>query len=178
MIDMTKKFAVVENGIVTNVIVADDDFAQSIGAILISGDVSTGDLWNGTAFIKAPALPFDRVAAGKSIDKAVIAVYEKPTVLGDEYKLREAGAEAYKAANYTGAVPELVSGFATPAQMTPRAATDLIIAQSAQLRSALKQLGNLRMQKYAVSAAATDEQAKAVFDSTMASIAAIAAGIT
>ena len=164
------------NGVIINTILVDslDVFPNLIDAS-VGGVI--GDTWDGTVFIKPPALPFDRVAAGKSIDKAVIAVYEKPTVLGDEYKLREAGAEAYKAANYTGTVPELVSGFATPAQMTPREATDLIIAQSAQLRGALKQLGNLRMQKYAVSAAVTDEQAKAVFDSTMASIAAIAAGI-
>jgi hypothetical protein len=176
VIDM-KKFAVIENGVVSNVIVAEDDFAQSIGAILISGDVVIGDLWNGTSFTKPAPTPFDRGAAVKSIDKAVMAVYEKPIVLGDEYKLREAGADAYKAANYTGTVPLIVQGFATPAGLTARAATDLILSQSAQLRGALSQLGNLRMQKYAVSTASTDDQAKAIFDSTMASIAAIAAAI-
>jgi hypothetical protein len=62
--------------------------------------------------------------------------------------------------------------------MSPQAATDLILSQAAQLRGALKQLGNLRMQKYAVTAAATDELAQATFDSTMSSISAIAAALS
>lgn len=56
---MTKKFAVVENGVVTNVIIADDDFAQSIGAILSGDSVSIGDSWNGVSFIKAPEASVD-----------------------------------------------------------------------------------------------------------------------
>lgn len=171
------KYAVVENGTVTNTIVADAEFAQSIGAIEISDNVSVGYKWNGVQFTKPAPAPFDRVAAGKAIDKAVIAVYEKPTILGDEYKLREAGAASYKAANYTGDVPTLVAGFATAAGLTPRAATDLILSQSAQLRGALEQLGNLRMQKYAVATAANDEAAKATYESTLSSISSIAAAI-
>jgi hypothetical protein len=172
------KYAIIKNGIVTNLIVAEESFAQSIGAIPVSDEVSTGDSWDGVVFTKPLQPPFDRIAAGRLIDKAVIAVYEKPTVLGDEYKLRESEAAAYKAAGYTGTVPDLISGFATPAMMSPQAATDLILSQAAQLRGALKQLGNLRMQKYAVTAAATDELAKATFDSTMSSITAIAAALT
>ncbi len=172
------KYAIIENNVVSNIIVAEQSFAQSLGAILVDDSVAIGDLWNGVVFTKPKPVPFDRVAAGKAIDKAVIAVYEKPTVLGDEYKLRESEAEAYKAAGYTGTVPELIAGFATPAMMSPQAATDLILYQAAQLRGALKQLGNLRMQKYAVSAAATDELAQATFDSTMSSISAIATALS
>lgn len=57
--DMTNKYAVVKNGVVDNVIISDDNFAQSIGAILISGDVSVGDLYNGSEFSKAPPLPIE-----------------------------------------------------------------------------------------------------------------------
>lgn len=176
MITMNK-YAVVENGLVTNVIIAESDFASASGAIACSDGVTIGDKWDGSKFVKADPMPFDRAAAGKAIDKAVIAVYEKPTVLGDEYKLREAGAAAYKAANYTGQVPTLVAGFANAAGMTPKDATDLILAQAAQLRSALEQLGNLRMQKYAVSTAPNDAAAKNVYESTVSNIAAIAAAI-
>lgn len=172
------KYAIIENNIVSNIMVAEQSFAQALGAILVDESVNIGDSWDGFTFTKPLPPPFDRVAAGRLIDKAVISVYEKPTVLGDEYKLREAEAEAYKASGYTGTVPDLISGFATPAMMSPQAATDLILYQAAQLRGALKQLGNLRMQKYAVTAAATDELAQATFDSTMSSISAIATALS
>lgn len=53
--DMTNKYAVVEDGVVSNIVVASAEFAQSIGAILVGGNVNMGDSWNGSEFIPAPA---------------------------------------------------------------------------------------------------------------------------
>ena len=90
----------------------------------------------------------------------VAAIYTRPAALAEEYKLREAGAIAYKAAGYAGAVPHSVQGFATPAAMTPVAATDLILAQAAGFRGALAALSDLRMVKFAIQrTTAGDEQA-------------------
>ena len=109
-----------------------------------------------------------------SIDNAVIAIYTRPAALTEEYKLREAGALAYKAAGYTGTVPQSVKGFATSAAMTPQAATDLILAQAAGFKSALAALADLRMVKFAIArTTAGDEQA--IHDAAMVEIAAIAA---
>lgn len=122
--------------------------------------------------------PLDRAALAAQIDAAVEAIYERPTRLSEEYKQREAQAQAYKNAGYAGAVPARVAGFATPAGMTAQAATDLILQQAAQLRGALDQLSDLRMRKYLVTRAATDTEAQVEFDATMAAIEAIAASLT
>jgi len=122
-------------------------------------------------------LPNLKTQLSKAIDAAVMAIYDKPTTLGDEYKAREADAIAYKAAGYTGTVPARVAGFATPAGMTATAATDLILAQATQLRGALASLADLRMQKYLVARAATEAEAQAAYTSAMTAIAAIAAAL-
>ena len=118
-----------------------------------------------------------RTTMAAQIDAAVAAVYGCFTRFAQEYVQREAQAQAYKDAGYTGTVPARVAGFATPAGMAAQAATDLILSQAAQLRGALDELSDLRMQKYSVTRAATDGEAQAVFDSTMTSIAAIAAAL-
>jgi hypothetical protein len=122
-------------------------------------------------------LSMKKTAWFKAIDAAAIAVYDRPTTLGDEYKEREAEATAFRAAGYTGTVPPRIAGFATPANMTPQAATDLILSQAAQLRGALAQIADLRMQKYAVKNAASETASQAVYTQTMNSIAAIAAAL-
>ena len=124
------------------------------------------------------ALTVKKSAWSKAIDAAVMTIYNKPATLGDEYKAREADAAAYKAAGYAGTVPARVVGFSTPAGMTAQAATDLILGQAAQLRSALAQLSDLRMQKYAVNRAATEAAALTVYSSAMATIAGIAAALS
>jgi hypothetical protein len=113
----------------------------------------------------------------KAIDAAAIAVYDRPTTLGDEYKGREAEAISYQASGYTGTVPPRIEGFATPAGLTAQAATDLILTQAAKLRGALASIADLRMQKYAVNRAATEGDALAVYIQAMTSIAAIAAAL-
>lgn len=141
-----------------------------IGEYIIS-DVEEGDFPPFTVSV-------DREALSTAIDSAVIAIYSRPTALAEEYKLREAGAVAYKSAEYTGVVPARVAAFAVSAGMTAEAATNLILAQSQQFRAALGQLSDLRMQKYAVMRAETDLDAKNLYDSVMTDIAAIAAALS
>jgi hypothetical protein len=127
--------------------------------------------------------PLDRAALAAQIDAAVAAIYAKPITFSKEYEDREAEALAYKAAGYVGDVPPRVKGFADPAGFAPpngagyQAATDLILAQAAQLRGALPLLSDLRMRKYEVLRAATDEAAQAAFDQITASIQAIGAAL-
>jgi len=121
--------------------------------------------------------PLDRTSLAAQIDAAVAAVYAKPMTFSKEYEQREVQAKAFKDAAYSGSVPPRVAGFATPANMTPQDAADLILQQATQMRWALDQLSDLRMQKYAVTRAATDAEAQAVFDSAMASIAQIGASL-
>ena len=79
------------------------------------------------------------------IDEAVAAIYGRFTRFAIEYQEREAQAQAYKDAGYTGTVPAMVSQFATPAGMQAQAATDLILSQAANLRAAQAALSALRM---------------------------------
>lgn len=111
------------------------------------------------------------------INDRVKAIYARFMDLRMEYELREAEAQSYKAGGYDGEPGALVKGFADDAGMTYRAASDLTLAQAAGLRSAIPALGNLRMKKYAVTAAATMEEAQAIFDQTLAAIDAIEAGL-
>jgi hypothetical protein len=50
------RYAIIKNGIVDNVIEADQAFADSVGAIP-AGNGSIGDLWDGTVYSKPPAPP-------------------------------------------------------------------------------------------------------------------------
>lgn len=119
----------------------------------------------------------DRDSLAAQIDEAAAAVYDKPMRFSKEYEMREAQAQAYKDAGYTGTVPPRVAGFAEPAGMTAREAADLILSQGVQLRDALDQLSDLRMRKYAVTRAATDEEAQTIFSDTISAINAIAASL-
>lgn len=123
----------------------------------------------------------ERANMAKQIDDAVSALYVKPMTFSKEYEQRELQAQAYKDAGYTGDVPARVAGFATPAGMSPRAATDLILSQAATLRGALDLLSDLRMRKYEISRAtaddAGDDAAQAAFVNIMTQITAIAKNI-
>ena len=103
-----------------------------------------------------------RAAAALQIDEAVAAIYGRFTRFQLEYTEREAQAQAFKDAGYTGEAPPRVAEFASPAGMPAQAATDLILAQAGSLRAAQGELSALRMRKYEVLRAATDEQAQAV----------------
>lgn len=111
----------------------------------------------------------------KQIDDAVLAVYSRPMAFSKEYEAREKAAAEYKAAGYVGTIPDRLTGFATPAGLTAKAAADVILAQSKLMRDALDALSDLRMVKFAVQQAATEEEANIIGLATLAEIAAIAA---
>lgn len=132
-------------------------------------------------------LPFDEAAANlqslraslvSQIDEAVAAIYGRFTRFAIEYEAREAQAQAYKDAGYTGPVPPRVSEFATPAGMPAQAATDLILSQSVNLRTAQGALSALRMRKYEVQRAADETEMRAAAEQIMQAIAAVGAQVS
>lgn len=108
-----------------------------------------------------------------AIDSRVAFVYQRYTRFQVEYEGREAAALAFKTAGYVGDPTSKVTRFADNTGMTYQAATDLILAQAANLRSAVDALGNLRMDKYKVTRAATLAEAQAALDAIMLAVDAI-----
>lgn len=123
----------------------------------------------------AVALANARAARAAEIDAAVLAVFEKPNILGRVYERREAEARAYKAAGYTGTPGEYLANFATPAGLTAQAAADIVIAQADGLRQGQDDLEALRMKKNLVMRAATVQEADQTAVTILAQIKAIAA---
>lgn len=127
---------------------------------------------------KQAALDAAQIAElAKSIDSAVASVYAQYTRFEVEYLEREKQALAYKAAGYTGEMPQQVAAFATPANKTGKQAADIILMQAAQLRDALAQLGVLRMRKYEVLAAPDAATAQAIADGILGAVAQIGAAL-
>jgi len=118
-----------------------------------------------------------RQAMAAGIDAACAAITGRFLPFMREYEAREAQAQAYKDAGYTGAVPARVAEFATPAGMAPAAATDLILSQANGLRAAEAALSGLRMRKYEVLGAASQAAAVAAHAQIMAAIASVGASI-
>lgn len=167
---------IIIGGVVVNTIVASIAEAQSAypDAVCIPADTgSIGWLWDGENLTPPPGPPFDRAAAALQIDEAVAAIYGRFTRFAIEYQEREAQAQAFKDAGYTGPVPPRVAEFATPAGMPAQAATDLILSQAVNLRTAQGELSALRMRKYEVLRAATDAQAQAVAAEILAGVEAV-----
>ena len=167
---------IIIGGVVVNTIVATVAEAQAVypDAVCLPADTgSIGWLWDGETLTPPPPPPFDRAAAAQQIDEAVAGIYGRFTRFAIEYQEREAQAQAYKDAGYTGPVPPRVAEFAIPAGMPARAATDLILAQAANLRTAQGALSALRMRKYEVLRAATDAAAQAVASEILAGVEAV-----
>ena len=177
---MTKAFA--QNGIVTDIARVDPYtiFQPAYAAQFIDApdDVQPGWTFDGATFTAPPPPPFARTAAALQIDEAVASIYGRFTRFQLEYTEREAQAQAYKDAGYTGPVPPRVAEFATPAGMPAQAATDLILQQAVNLRTAQGELSALRMRKYEVLRAATDEQAQAVAAEILAGVTAVGANVS
>lgn len=167
---------IIVGGIVANTIVATVVEAQAAypdATCIQAGTGAIGWLWNGETLTPPPGPPFDRAAAATQIDEAVAAIYGRFTRFQLEYTEREAQAQAYKDAGYTGPVPPRVAEFATPAGMPAQAATDLILQQAVNLRTAQGELSALRMRKYEVLRAATDAQAQALAAEILAGVEAV-----
>lgn len=112
-----------------------------------------------------------------SIDSLVASIYNQWTRFEAEYVLREAEAQAYKDVGYTGTVPRQVTAFADRAGVPYQQATDLILSQAVNLRTALANLGDLRMRKYEIINAPDAATAQTLFDQIKALIEAEAANI-
>lgn len=162
--------ALIENDIIVNEIEADPGF---LGCVPMPPGAYVGCRRVDGEWLPPLPTPYDRAAAGVQIDEAVAAIYSRFTRFAIEYQEREAQAQAYKDAGYTGTVPPRVAEFATPAGMPAQAATDLILAQAVNLRTAQGELSALRMRKYEVLRAATDEQAQAVAAEILTGVAAV-----
>lgn len=111
------------------------------------------------------------------IDSVVLAIYEKPIALSEEYKAREKAAIDYKAAGYTGVVPARLLSFATSAGLTATVAADLVLSLASQLRIALDSLSDLRMRKFEVQNATNEADARLLHADVMAKIAVIAESV-
>ncbi len=118
-----------------------------------------------------------RQALAANIDAACAAITGRFLPFMREYEAREAQAQAYKDAGYTGTVPVRVSEFCTPAGMPASTATDLILSQAANLRAAEAALSGLRMRKYEVLGASTGAAAQAAYAAITAAIAAVGATV-
>ncbi|MDD2711360.1 MAG: hypothetical protein PHU77_00430 [Simplicispira sp.] len=148
------------------------------GMVAASDDTCIGDSWDGEVFTPPAPPPFNRQSATLAIDDAVAAIYGRFTRFQLEYTEREIQAQAYKDADYAGAVPPRVSEFSTPAGMPPQDAADLILAQAVSLRDAQGALSALRMRKYEVLRASTDEAARTAAAEILASIATVGAQVS
>lgn len=167
---------IIIGGVVVNTIISTVAEAQAVypDAVCIAADTGAiGWLWDGEHLTPPPPPPFDRATAALQIDEAVAAIYGRFTRFQLEYTEREAQAQAYKDGGYTGAVPPRVAEFATPAGMQAQAATDLILAQAVNLRTAQGELSALRMRKYEVLRAETDAAAQTVASEILAGVEAV-----
>jgi hypothetical protein len=126
-----------------------------------------------------PVIPLADLKASliAAIDDRVAAIYSRWTRFQAEYELRESEALAFEAGGYVGEVPRQVAAFADRAGLAYQQATDLILGQAALLRTALANLGDLRMRKYEVAAAADVEAAQAAYDTIAALVDAEGAAI-
>jgi hypothetical protein len=113
----------------------------------------------------------------EGIDAKVAAIYSTWMRFQAEYEAREAAAQAFKDAGYTGDAGIWVTGFAAAAGLTAQAAADRILVQSVSLRGALEGLGALRMRKYELLAATDEDTARQRRDAIFTAIDTLAATI-
>jgi hypothetical protein len=112
-----------------------------------------------------------------AIDSLVAEIYSNWTRFQQEYLERQAAAQAFKDAGYTGDPGPWVTGFAVPAGKTNQQAADLILVQAVGLNGALATLGALRMRKYEILGAADPAAAQAAYNDIVSKINQVAASI-
>jgi hypothetical protein len=145
-----------------------EDFAQG------------GYEWSGGALARKSAPPptqAEKDALIKEIDADVDGIYA--AVIGNrqsEYALAESDASAYKAAGYTGAVPQSVQAWATASKQTAQWAADDILATAVQWRGAQSTIRENRLQRKEdvrnAETAAQMAEARAAWSSFVAAIRA------
>jgi hypothetical protein len=105
-----------------------------------------------------------------AVNTAFAAAYDKWSRFSFEYLEREKVAREYQSGGYVGTPDGLISSFASNVGISSEAASVLIIAQADALRSLLKSLGALRMDKYKILNATTLEAAQAEHATIMNSL--------
>lgn len=126
-------YAIIENGVVVNVAVADEPLADNW---IASDGASIGWLWDGSTLFPPPA-PVIPLAAAQAagllqIDADVDQLYAR--VIGNraaEYEQAEREATVYTQVGYAGPVPGMVSAWAQAKGWTGQQAADDIVAQAA-----------------------------------------------
>lgn len=108
------------------------------------------------------------------VDDVVADIITKQTRFQMGYIERESAAYAFKEAGYVGDPGIWVTRFADNTKISYQASADIILSQAVQLRQALKDLEALRMDKYLIQLAATQELAQAEFEKIIHAVEAIA----
>ena len=96
--------------------------------------------WNGNSWIvdekKKTEIKLELIKnLVDSIDDTAANISARWTRFAEEYKEREAAAEAFKAANYEGECSRYISDFAQRARLDNKTATNLILTQAAGLKN-------------------------------------------
>ncbi|KIG23513.1 hypothetical protein [Haemophilus influenzae] len=126
--------------------------------------------WNGNSWIvdekKKTEIKLELIKnLVHSIDDTAANISSRWTRFAEEYKEREAAAEAYKSANYEGECSRYISDFAQRARLDNKTATNLILTQAAGLKKLQMELANQRMRKYELKAPnLTIEQMQSIHD--------------
>lgn len=136
--------------------------------------VLTVDGWMVDEELQQTALQTRKQAAKSAIDGAVGTIYSKFNMFLQEYNLREKQAIAFAAENYEGDVPPQIQAVVDPTGMTPKQATDSILAEAQGLQMALEKLGELRMQKLAVDKMISIDDINTHRDSVLKQISTVA----
>ena len=126
--------------------------------------------WNGNSWIvdekKKTEIKLELIKnLVDSIDDTAANISARWTRFAEEYKEREAAAEAFKVANYEGECSRYISDFAQRARLDNKTATNLILTQAAGLKKLQMELANQRMRKYELKAPnLTIEQMQSIHD--------------
>ncbi|MEX4809475.1 hypothetical protein MY570_01180 [Haemophilus influenzae] len=138
--------------------------------ILVDRQPTELHIWNGNSWVideekqtEVKRELIKRLVDG--IDDTAANISSRWTRFAEEYKEREAAAEAFKAANYEGECSRYISDFAQRARLDNKTATNLILTQAAGLKKLQMELANQRMRKYELKAPnLTIEQMQSIHD--------------
>lgn len=116
-----------------------------------------------------------KISLTHSIDNMASDIASYWTRFADEYYEREEAAKAFAQANFEGEPSIWITGFAQPARLDNKTATQLILKQAEQLRAMQAQLGALRMRKYELKRPELNaEQLQAIHDDIISKMKALA----
>ena len=138
--------------------------------ILVDRQPTELHIWNGNSWVideeKQTEIKRELIKRlVDSIDDTAANISARWTRFAEEYKEREAAAEAFKAANYEGECSRYISDFAQRARLDNKTATNLILTQAAGLKKLQMELANQRMRKYELKhEALSDEELQRIHD--------------